>query len=842
MSSLLNGRYEIHERLGEGGMAVVFRATQVNLDREVAIKFIKASASITGGTLATRFQREAKAIAQLNHPNITQVYDFDVSEDGLYYLVMERLQGMDLAQFLTTYGPLPLADTIAIMEGVAAALDYAHQRQIIHRDVKPSNIFITTQKQIKLMDFGLAKLASDTNLTNSGSAIGTPKYFAPEQANGKSVDHRSDIYSLGVVFFQLLTGQLPYDSDSIVNLIVQHLTAPIPDPLNSNPQLPPITTQMILKMMAKEPVNRYANIAEFLVDLRAVTSNEDSSGVLYQVDLNITPLEKSSSDTPFATVVFSQNESAPQPNHTLLQHSIRLPMFVVMLLALSLLTGVVVGFSLLTTDGDEVAEKNETRFVADIAPAQTGEYLILVADWGDADQTLRRRVADAIRISDPVVTSPHITVRTEEINHQIQNTAEALDIANTVGAHLMVWGVEDEVGVEIIFEDVYSEPRSASTLRFVIPKNQSYNDIVAVDMPIALRFYLGSMLLHHFVRTSDIDGIAGYGISPTTNVELRVIPVSDLDRHILDTFYREDFDDLESLIMSLTNALRLVPGDPTLLFLRSYYEGFYRNDLAQAQADIDRLFDLIGKTNFSLWAQMNIDLAQEDYQDILTLSDQLDTSIPGYGLPFSYRQLALAMTGNFEQLQREIQGDITEQAVFGLPIWDVALALSYAVQGDEAKLSEATTRVVTNRELEASASFISNIDTPPAPFFIVGGYLSELNDQTLLAVLAYEQGLMISPENYILNWRRGTTAEQQNMPNGAYLYYENARLYAPVPFPIATYRQAVLIYKFPDQVPSNTPSACDQLGIAETEANTDPTFYQPLLDQIREIKLEWGCI
>ena len=202
----LVGRYELHEKLGEGGMAEVYRASQLALGRDVAIKFIKTT--LTETQFAARFQREAKAVAQLSHPNILQVYDFDRTDDGRYFMVAEFLRGSDLADQIDRK-TFSLDECIGIVKAVAQALGYAHQHGIIHRDVKPSNIFLTDDERIILTDFGVAKMLSDGSLTETGMTIGTPHYFAPEQGTGQAIDHRADLYALGVVFYELLTGETP---------------------------------------------------------------------------------------------------------------------------------------------------------------------------------------------------------------------------------------------------------------------------------------------------------------------------------------------------------------------------------------------------------------------------------------------------------------------------------------------------------------------------------------------------------------------------------------------------------------------------------------------------------
>ncbi|NJL93320.1 MAG: serine/threonine protein kinase [Anaerolineae bacterium] len=423
-TSILNGRYQLRELLGEGGMAVVYTATQLNLEREVAVKFIKGHSYDQNFT--ARFQREAKAIAQLNHPNITQVYDFDIAEDGRHYMVMERLHGMDLAQFLKRYHPLQLSDMLTIMRGVAAALSYAHSRSIVHRDVKPSNIFITPQKRIKLMDFGLAKLTTDGSITQSGASIGTPRYFSPEQATGAAVDHRTDIYSLGVVFYEIATGQLPFQGDNLVNLALQHMTAPVRDPRELRPDLPPLVTTLVFRMLAKDPEARYPTVDALLEDLATLGLEARTTGVLPKVDLNDTLEDALSATTPDGDAALTQTQGAASSR--LLQRSVRLPVPLIVLLLVGLLGLTALAAALLTRSDDETATPGPAPLA--LAPARSGEYLILVADWGDPDGTLDRRVADTIRASDAIGISPHLQIRIEPIERRIHDAPEAAALAH----------------------------------------------------------------------------------------------------------------------------------------------------------------------------------------------------------------------------------------------------------------------------------------------------------------------------------------------------------------------------------------------------------------------------
>jgi tetratricopeptide (TPR) repeat protein len=292
-----------------------------------------------------------------------------------------------------------------------------------------------------------------------------------------------------------------------------------------------------------------------------------------------------------------------------------------------------------------------------------------------------------------------------------------------------------------------------------------------------------------------------------------------------------------------TAALRLVPGDPTLYFLRGFYEGFYRNDLTRARVDADKLAELLGQTNLVVWNEMNLAFVEQDYEKILELSQKLDQSVPGYGIPFSYRQTALALTGDFERIQKEIyQGEVSDQSVFGLPFWDTMGALTYEIQGDTEHYQQAVERVRTNRDLESSVSFITGIPSPPVAFYLLGGYIAELSDETLRAVLIYQSGLQIDPENYLLNWRRGVLSAKSGNIQDAYKAFQKARDNAPVPFPIAVYQQAQLIHTTPEAVPAEAPAPCELLRQARLQAKESPGFYAPLLTTIIQAEGDWACL
>ena len=250
------GRYHILEQLGEGGMAIVYKAYDTRLERHVAVKVILPQKQ-HAEKFIKRFEREAKALAQLSHPNIVKVIDYGEHE-GLPFLVMEYLPGGTLKQKLSGK-PMPWREAVQILMPIVRALSYAHQQKIIHRDVKPSNILITDSGEPMLSDFGIAKMleADETlDLTGTGVGLGTPEYMSPEQAQGKNVDARSDVYSLGIVLYEMVTGRKPYQADTPMAVIWMLASEPLPHPRQFEPSLPNDVEVVLIKALAKDPKNR----------------------------------------------------------------------------------------------------------------------------------------------------------------------------------------------------------------------------------------------------------------------------------------------------------------------------------------------------------------------------------------------------------------------------------------------------------------------------------------------------------------------------------------------------------------------------------------------------------
>lgn len=273
ITKLSEGRYTVGQMIGTGGMADVYLGLDTRLDREVAIKVLRRDLAKDPAFVA-RFRKEALAAGGLNHPGIVAVYDSG-EENNSPYIVMELVSGQTLRQKLQA-GQLPLSTSLEIIKGILQALDYSHNKGIIHRDIKPSNIMITDSGDIKVMDFGIARATDDigATLTNTWNVVGTAQYLSPEQATGEMADGRSDLYSLGCLMYELLTGQPPFTGETPVSVAYQHVSSPLTPASNINPSLDTNLDQMLEVVLAKDPNNRYQDAAAMLEDLEHVIKGE----------------------------------------------------------------------------------------------------------------------------------------------------------------------------------------------------------------------------------------------------------------------------------------------------------------------------------------------------------------------------------------------------------------------------------------------------------------------------------------------------------------------------------------------------------------------------------------
>ncbi len=265
----MDNRYTLTDRIGGGGMAEVYLARDAVLERDVAVKILRGQFS-HDDEFVERFRREARSAAALSHPNIVQVYDQGRAEDGTYYMAIEYVPGGTLKERIVEQGALDPAEAVGIAGKVTEALSVAHDRGIIHRDIKPQNVLMTPRGEAKVADFGIARAASATVVTQTNLVLGTAGYMSPEQAIGERVEPTSDLYSLGVVLYEMLTGSLPYEADTPIGVAMQHINAPPQSPRDANPEVPEDLDAVTLRLLSKDPADRYPSADALARDLERI--------------------------------------------------------------------------------------------------------------------------------------------------------------------------------------------------------------------------------------------------------------------------------------------------------------------------------------------------------------------------------------------------------------------------------------------------------------------------------------------------------------------------------------------------------------------------------------------
>ena len=274
--SRLSERYLILERIAVGGMGGVYLARDEKLNREVTVKVLKEDLA-EDPLFVERFRREARAVAALSHPNVATVYDYG-EDDGHRFIVMEYIEGRDLARLLREEGPLDPERVARIGAGIARALDHAHSAGVIHRDVKPANAIVSAGDRVKVTDFGIARAVGESTLTATGSVMGTAQYISPEQAAGDPVGPHSDIYALGIVLYEMLTGAVPFSGDKAIAVAMRHVSDDVPAPSATNPEVPPVMDAIVARATHKDPAARYPGAAAMADELDAAAVALESGG------------------------------------------------------------------------------------------------------------------------------------------------------------------------------------------------------------------------------------------------------------------------------------------------------------------------------------------------------------------------------------------------------------------------------------------------------------------------------------------------------------------------------------------------------------------------------------
>ena len=323
IGKIFAGRYRILKQIGRGGMADVYLAKDLILDgEEVAVKVLRTNYQ-TDPIAVARFQREARAMADLDHPHIVRITDIG-EEEGQQYLAMEYVAGLDLKRYIKEHHPLSNEEAVRIMGQILLAMRLAHTRGIVHRDLKPQNILLTPDGTAKVTDFGIAVAFAETSLTQTNSMLGSVHYLSPEQARGSKATVQSDIYAMGIIFYEMLTGHIPYDGDSAVTIALQHFQKPLPSVIAENPSVPQALENVVIKATAKKLTDRYKSVAEMYVDLSSSLSNNrrNEPKLVFddatKADTKTLPKVPQSTLTsiPKAPVQEGRPQSKPQPHQT----------------------------------------------------------------------------------------------------------------------------------------------------------------------------------------------------------------------------------------------------------------------------------------------------------------------------------------------------------------------------------------------------------------------------------------------------------------------------------------------------------------------------------------------
>jgi serine/threonine-protein kinase len=457
------GQYEIVSRLGQGGMASVYRARQLNIDRSVAIKIIKPEL-VENSELLARFDREAQTIASLSHPHIVKLFDYG-QQDGIIYFVMELLDGGNLADYLAK-GPPSMEQVDRLLNQIGSALAYAHQQGIIHRDLKPQNVLLDKHGNAILTDFGIAHLLSaNVMLTQNGETVGTPAYMPPEQWQSRALDARADIYALGVILYEMLSGQRPFSGDTPFQIMHKHLYEPLPMLGHVQPETPKSIERVVSKALAKQPTDRFESVEAMLKAFeRARNGANDELAHLDIAPIELVtiadyrPGEYGVATTPIIKpeVASITQQIIPTKRRGWLAAGAGLLALIVVVIVL------VVRNTALNVPATSIPIGNAT--LSQVAPVDAGDYMILVAEIEQVDEdapAVTRFLVDDLKASFET-SIPFSNLRVRAYPNVIDSSAQAMEIAKLNHAAVVIWGVtsDDTTDLQVQVGDLERFPHN----------------------------------------------------------------------------------------------------------------------------------------------------------------------------------------------------------------------------------------------------------------------------------------------------------------------------------------------------------------------------------------------
>lgn len=476
---LLGSRYEIIEKIGNGGMATVYKAKDLVLKRYVAVKILREEYT-TDNEFIKRFNTEAESAASLTHPNIVSVYDVG-KEGNLYYIVMELIKGKTLKEIIVEDGRMGWKWSVKIAKQIAQALETAHRNNIIHRDIKPHNIIITEDGTAKVTDFGIAKAVSNSTITAFGTTIGSVHYFSPEHARGGYTDAKSDLYSLGVVLYEMVTGRVPFDADTPVSVALKHMQEkPVP-PIELNPAIPQSLNDLILKAMEKDPNMRYSTATEMIEDLDKILKNPEAEvGVVDKSQARARRIQQEDNQT-------NQSKSAKFKKYLEEHKGVKIALIVAIFLIVFIASiGITLGV-LNSGKPKDILLPNFTNLTLDEAKAKAEEVKL---NLNVSEEKYDVQIEEGKIISQDPKYQPNFTVKERStVNVVVSKGQEIVKVTKLVGKTKDEARKElKDLGLEMEIEEVNSDDVEPG---IVIEQDKQEGEEVLAGTKIKLKVSLG---------------------------------------------------------------------------------------------------------------------------------------------------------------------------------------------------------------------------------------------------------------------------------------------------------------------------------------------------------------